>query len=364
MHTKVRNFLLLKNQQNIMSFLIYGASGYTGKLIVELFIKKGLKPILAGRTKSKIKPLAEKYGLEYLIFGLDKKEEIIQNIERFHLILNCAGPFSRTAKQIVEACIIAKTHYLDITGEIEVFEMIKSYDSDAKKNGIVLIPGVGFDVVPTDCMAKYLSTKLPDATHLELAFTSVGGSISHGTVTTMIEGLGNRGYKRENGVMVYKPTGYKGKWIDFGRLKQFAMTIPWGDISTAFFTTKIPNIETYAGASKFAYYLMKLQFLFNPIIRTKFVKNLLQKYVDNKITGPNEIHFQYGKSLIYGKVTNAKGETFEGKIETLEGYRFTAEASVLITQKIIELKEISGYKTPAGLFGHELILEIEGSKFI
>ena len=347
-----------------MSFLIYGASGYTGKLIVELSIKKGLKPVLAGRTESKIKPLADKFGLKYLIFDLDNIENIVQNIENSPLVLNCAGPFSRTAKSIVEACLISKTHYLDITGEIEVFEMIKSYDSKAKKNGIILVPGVGFDVVPTDCIAKYLSNKLPNSTHLELAFTSVGGSISHGTVTTMIESLGNNGFVRENGIIISKPMGYKGKWIDFGSIKQFAMTIPWGDISTAYSTTGIPNIETYVGVSESAYYVMKLQFLFNPILRTKFVKNLLQKYVDDKITGPNDSHFQNGKSLIYGKVTNAMGELVEGRLETLEGYRLTAEASVLITQKVLKLKGISGYQTPAGLFGHELILEIEGSKFI
>jgi short subunit dehydrogenase-like uncharacterized protein len=347
-----------------MSFLIYGASGYTGKLIVEFSVKRGLKPVLAGRTESKIKPLAEKFGLKYLVFGLDDFKEVVQNIVNFPLVLNCAGPFSRTAKPVVEACLKAKTHYLDITGEIDVFEMIKSYDSEAKNQGIIMMPGVGFDVVPTDCMAKFLSSKLPDATHLELAFTSVGGSISHGTVTTMIENLGHEGFTRENGIMVSKSTGYKGKWVNFGSTKQFAMTIPWGDISTAFTTTGIPNIETFAGASKFVYYLMKLQFLFNPILRAKFVKNLIQKYVDDMITGPNESHFQNGKSLIYGKVTSANGEVVEGRIETLEGYRLTAEASVLITLKILELKGISGYKTPAGLFGHELILEIEGSKFI
>lgn len=347
-----------------MSFLIYGASGYTGKLIAELSVKKGLKPVLAGRTESKIKPLAQKFGLEYLVFGLNNIEEVVQNIAKFPLVLNCAGPFSRTAKPIVEACLLAKTHYLDITGEIEVFELIKSYDLKAKNSGIIMMPGVGFDVVPTDCMAKYLKNKLPDSTHLELAFISVGGSISHGTVTTMIENLGQKGYEREDKIIILKPTGYDGKWINFGSIKQFAMTIPWGDISTAYTTTGIPNIKTFAGASKSAYYLMKLQFLFNPILRTKFVKNLLQKYVDDKITGPNEHHFQNGKSLIWGKVSNAKGETEEGRIETLEGYRLTAEASVLITQKVLELEGISGYKTPAGLFGHELILEIEGSKFL
>jgi len=347
-----------------MSFLIYGASGYTGKLIIELSVKKGLKPVLAGRTEAKIKPLAEKLGLEYLIFGLDKTDEVVLNLAKFSLVLNCAGPFSRTAKPMVEACIVSKTHYLDITGEIEVFEMIKSFDVKAKSTGIILMPGVGFDVVPTDCLAKYLSEKLPDATNLELAFTSVGGSISHGTVTTMIESLGNKGFTRENGIMISKPTGYKGKLIDFGSLKQFAITIPWGDVSTAYSTTGIPTIETYAGASKTAYYLMKFQFLFNPILRTKFVKNLLQKYVDDKISGPNENHFQNGKSLIYGKVINTKGQTVEARIETLEGYRLTAEASVLITEKVLDLKGVSGYQTPAGLFGHKLILEIQGSKLV
>lgn len=347
-----------------MSFLIYGASGYTGKLIVELSVKKGLKPVLAGRTESKIKPLAEKFGLTYLVFGLDNYDEMLEKLAKFPLILNCAGPFSRTAQKLVEVCLETHTHYLDITGEVDVFERIKLYHREAQEKQIILLPGVGFDVVPTDCMAKYLSLKMPDATHLELAFTSVGGSISHGTVTTMIESIGNSGYVRENKVIVLKPTGYKGKWIDFGRLKQFAITIPWGDISTAYTTTGIPNIETYAGASKAAYLLMKLQFLFNPILRTKMVKNLLQKYVDDKITGPDESHFQNGKSLIYGKVTNQNGETIEARIETLEGYRLTAEASVLITQKVLMLSGISGYQTPAGLFGHELILEMEGSKFV
>jgi short subunit dehydrogenase-like uncharacterized protein len=155
-----------------MSFLIYGANGYTGLLIVELAVQRGLKPTIAGRTLEKIKPIADKFGLEYSVFGLDNQ----QQLAKFPLVLNCAGPFSRTAKAMVEACLIAKTQYLDITGEIEVFEMVKSYHKQALESKIILMPGVGFDVVPTDCMAKFLHTKLPDATHLELAFTSLGNS--------------------------------------------------------------------------------------------------------------------------------------------------------------------------------------------
>lgn len=346
-----------------MSFLIYGANGFTGTLIVELAAKEGLKPTIAGRTEHKIRPLAEKHGFEYLVFGLDNKTETVKQLEKFPLVLNCAGPFSRTARPMVEACIEAKTHYLDITGEIEVFEQVKSYHSQALESGIALLSGVGFDVVPTDCMAQYLHTQLPDATHLELAFMSLGGSISHGTMTTMLENLGNTGAVRENGKITPKPTGHKGKVIDFGKVQQFAMTIPWGDVSTAYHTTGIPNIETYIGVPKSAFYLMKGQSLFNPILRTNFVKKQLQNYVDKKITGPTAHQSQKGKSLVWGKVTNAQGKTVEARLETSEGYKLTAEASLLIVEKVLDLQKIRGYHTPAGLFGYELILEIEGTKF-
>ena len=347
----------------MMSFLIYGANGYTGALIVELAVKQGFKPVVAGRSEQKIKPLAEKYGLDYLVFGLNNQAETVKHLEKFRLVLNCAGPFTRTARPMVEACLVAKTHYLDITGEVEVFEMIKSYNIQALANGVLLLPGVGFDVVPTDCMAQFLHGQLPDATFLELAFTSLGGSISHGTMTTMLENLGKAGVVRENRIIVPKPNGYKGKEIDFGPLKQFAMTIPWGDISTAFHTTNIPNIETYVGVPKAIFYALKLQFLFNPILRTNFVKKRLQNYVDKKITGPTESQCQDGKSLIWGNATNAQGKSVSGRLETPEGYKLTAEAALLITQKVLASTGISGYQTPAGLFGYALILEIAGTKF-
>ena len=348
-----------------MSFLIYGASGYTGKLIVECAAKKGLKPTLAGRTESKIKPLAEEFGLEYVIFSLDDIATIASHLEKFPVVLNCAGPFSRTAKQMVKACLQSGTHYLDITGEIEVFEMVKYNHEKAVAKNIILMSGVGFDVVPTDCMAKYLHTKQPDATHLELAWVGLGGSISHGTMSTMVENLGKSGAIRENGKMIPKPTGHEGKIVDFGIKKVFCMTIPWGDISTAYSTTGIPNIKVFTGVPKSSYNIMKFQSLFNPIVSTDFVRNQIQKYVDKNISGPTAEQIVKGKSLIYGKVTNAKGDVIEARLETAEGYLLTAEMSLIITEKVLADKNLKpGYHTPAALFGYELVLEMPNTKFI
>lgn len=346
-----------------MSFLLYGANGFTGALIVALAAKKGIAPVLAGRREANIKPLAEKYGLDYRVFGLENGAALRQHLTEFPLVLNCAGPFSRTAQPMIEACLATQTHYLDITGEIEVFERAKSYHAQALDRQIVVLPGVGFDVVPTDCMARYLHTQLSDATHLALAFTSLGSTISHGTLTTMLDNLGKPGAVRENGQLVTKPAGHRGQWVDFGPKTQFAMTIPWGDVSTAYHTTGIPNIETYIGSSKTAFYALKAQALFNPMLRSKLVKKWLQGYVDKNVVGPTESQLQRGKSLIWGRVTNAAGNAVESRLETVEGYKLTAEAALLITQKVLDLKNPMGYQTPAGLFGHALIRELDGTSW-
>lgn len=347
-----------------MSFLIYGASGYTGKIIVENAVKQGLKPILAGRTESKIKPLADEFGLSYLIFSLNNVNEVAKQLTPFDLVLNCAGPFSKTAKPMIEGCLQSNTHYLDITGEIEVFELSKSYNKAAKEKNIIIMSGVGFDVVPTDCMAKHLHNKMPNATHLELAWAGLGGNISHGTMSTMVENLGKLGAIRKDGKIILSPTGAIGKEIDFGTKKLFCMSIPWGDVSTAYFTTKIPNIMVLSAAPKSAYYTMKFQTLFNPIVRIPFVKQKIQEYVDKNVTGPNEEIRDKGISLIYGKVTNANGEIMEARLQTSEGYKLTAEMALIITQKILKNKNLlAGYHTPAELFGAGLILELNETKF-
>lgn len=348
-----------------MSFLIYGAAGYTGKITVESAVKQGLKPTIAGRTESKIKPIADAFGLPYLIFGLDDIDNITSHLKNFSLVLNCAGPFSSTIKPMLKACLQSGTHYLDITGEIEVFELAKSFHQKAIEKNIIVMSGVGFDVVPTDCMAKYLHTKLPDATHLELAWFGIGGSISHGTMSTMVENLGKSGAVRKDGKITLSPTGAFSKEVEFNGKKYFSMSIPWGDVSTAHFTTGIPNITVFTGVPKNTYTMMKFQKLFNPIVSIDFVRKQIQNYVDKKITGPTAEQREKGKSLIYGKVTNAKGETIEARLQTAEGYKLTAEMSLIITQKVLNDKSLKpGYHTPAELFGADLILEMPGSKFI
>ena len=201
---------------NNNSFLLYGANGYTGGLIAKYAAQYGLQPVLAGRREEAIKPLADQLKLPYKIFDLKNTTQLKAALREVKVVVHAAGPFINTARQMVDACLESGTHYLDINGDISVFEQIKSLDAVAKEKNVMLLPGAGFDVVPTDCMALHLKNKLPDATHLKLAFASIGGGVSHGTAMTIVDKLGKGGAARQNGRIVKKPLGEKGMWVNFG----------------------------------------------------------------------------------------------------------------------------------------------------
>lgn len=348
---------MLKNK-----VLLYGANGYTGQLIARYAKEHQLQPILAGRNEQEITALATALQLPYKILSLDNSQQLKETLADVAVVIHAAGPFRYTAKQMVEACIETGTHYIDINGDISVFEFIKRYDEKAKAANVMLLPGAGFDVTPTDCIALSLKKQLPDAAHLEIAFVAMGGQISHGTATTMAGKAGEGGVVRENGQFVKKPLGHKGKWIEVDGKKLFVMTIPWGDISTAYVSTGIPNIETYTGIKPSVYRIMKFQFLFNWLLRTKFVRGLIQNKINQNPAGPADEKRAAGKTYIVGKVSNAAGKEVTGKIVCADGYTVTALGCVLITQKILAGNCKAGYQTPAAVYGEQFIFEIEGTK--
>lgn len=342
------------------SFLLYGANGYTGKLIIQAALEKGLKPVIAGRNEEQIRALASDYNLQYTVFDLSNEQLIMEAIKDFPLVLHAAGPFKFTAKPMIKACIKTGVHYLDITGEISVFEYGKKMNEAAKQANMMIMSGVGFDVVPTDCLALFLAKNLPGATHLQLAFATLGGFLSHGTAATMNEGLGEGGVVRINGNLVKKPLGHKSMTVDFGIKKILVMTIPWGDISTAYTTTGIPNIETYTRASSKTVGLLKWQWLFNWVLKLSFIKKYQLRKIKSKPEGPDKDTREKATTLVWGKVWDEKGGTYTATLSCPEGYALTAISSVLIAEKVLKGNFKPGYQTPAGCYGEDLVLEIPG----
>ena len=343
------------------SFLLYGATGYTAQLIREQASEFGLTPILAGRSETKLRPIADKFGLSYRIADLNEPSALDAALADVPVVLHCAGPFSKTAAAMQQACLRTSTHYLDITGEVAVFEQGMALHQQAQQQNVMLMSGVGFDVVPTDCMARYLKDQLPDATHLQLAFANEGGALSHGTAQTALEGMGIGGMVRQNGQLKTVPYAHKTLAVDFGKGQNLpCMAIPWGDLSTAFWNTGIPNIETYMGSSTGQIQLAKLGNYLGWLLRNQAVQSFLQKRISSTVTGPNESTRQRAQTHVWGKAWNATGQTVQARLHAPEGYTLTALAALLITQKVLNGSWKAGYQTPAGLYGADLILEIAG----
>lgn len=343
------------------SLLIYGAYGFTGELITEEAVRQGLQPILAGRDKIKVKKLAEKYKLPWEAFSLEDTDRLLKVLRGVDVVLHAAGPYSRTAKPMVEACLKQHCHYLDITGEIGVFEMMAGLNAEAERAGICLLPGCGFDVVPTDCLAAFLHEQMPDATHLELAFKGAG-SPSRGTALTMLENIDKGGMIRENGKLKSVPGAWKVQNWDFGKGPRPAMTIPWGDVSTAYYSTGIPHIMVFTAAPKslirFAKWSQRLGFL----LRNEGVQKRMESYVRKNIKGPDKNTQQTGQSYVLGRVRNASGQSIQARLITPEAYRLTAITAVKAARRLLEKSPGTGFLTPALAFGADFILQVEGTQ--
>ncbi len=337
-----------------MQWMIYGANGYTGELIARQAQQQGLRPILAGRNETAIRKLAEELDLSARVFDVDDQNSVYMSIQDVDLVLNCAGPFEVTAQPMMEACIANFTHYLDITGEISVFERARKLHRPALVAGVVVCPGVGFDVIPTDCIAAQLKQRMPDATHLALGFDSES-RMSRGTAKTGINQLYKGGAVRADGRITNVPLAYRSREIDFGGGTKLAMTIPWGDISTAFHTTGIENIEVYVPASKKVVKRLQRLNKVRCLLGLDSVKNWLNKKVEKQPIGPDQQQLDHANTYVWGEVKNAAGAVETLQYKVMNGYKLTSLGAIDVAMTILRNQPSGGYHTPSQLCGADLI---------
>jgi short subunit dehydrogenase-like uncharacterized protein len=340
--------------------LIYGANGYTAELIIKLAREEGANPILAGRSIEKISSIARKFDLPARAFSLDDPNEIAKNLAGVAVVLNCAGPFSRTAKRMAVACIKARAHYLDITGEIAVFETLAAMGAEAEAAGVMLMPGTGFDVVPSDCLAAHLKRRLPDAISLTLAFQAIGQP-SHGTATTMVENLHRGGAIRRDGKLTVVPAAWAKRSVDFGQGPIATMSIPWGDVATAWVSTRIPDIEVFMAAPKALRVMAGLSRYFGGLMGSKFIQTFLKRQINDAPAGPTAEQRQKNRSHLWGEVRNAKGQTARSRLDTLDGYSLTSLTAWDIAKRSAGGEAQPGFRTPSMAFGADYILNFVGT---
>lgn len=343
-----------------MDWMIYGANGYTGRMMVEEAVKRGLKPVLAGRSAAALEPLAQKHGLAVRAFALDNPAALRTGLNGIGLVLHCAGPFSATCRPMLEACLDVGAHYLDITGEIDVFALCHEHDAAARAKGVVVLPGSGFDVVPTDCLAAQLKRELTGATSLVLAFEA-GGGPSPGTAKTSVEGLGKGGRARIGGVVKRVPLAWKTRTFERDGEQRFAMTIPWGDVYTAHVSTGIPDIEVYMGVPPATATRLRRLRLLGPLLGLGPVQAWLKKQVEKKVRGPSDNTRGKTGCVVWGEARDGAGNELKRRLRTPNGYDITVTAALGIVQRLLAgPAPAGGYYTPSKLMGADYVLSLPG----
>jgi len=345
-----------------MDWILYGATGYTGRLIAAEAARRDLRPVLAGRDGAEVGAIAESLGLEWKAFSLEDPRALREAIRGVRLVLHCAGPFSVTAEPMIEACLSEGVHYLDITGEIGVFQFAHGKTETARRADVVLIPGVGFDVVPTDCLAASLVEALPAATELKLAFESTGG-LSPGTAKTSIEGLRNGGKVRRDGILETVPLAWKSLRVPFAHAERTAVTIPWGDVYTAFISTGVPDIEVYLSMPPaMIAWLRRLRWA-QPLLGWGPLQSFLKRRVDRKLGGPTPAQREASYGQLWGEAKSADGRTVSATMTTPNGYDLTVSAGLGIVEYLLENTVEGGYYTPSLLMGSGYAATLPGVSF-
>ena len=349
-------------------WMIYGATGYTGRLVAEEAVERGHRPLLAGRSEARLKPLAETLGLEYVVAPVDDKAALERAVRRVKLVYLAAGPFIHTSRPVVAACLAAGAHYLDITGELAVYQQVFQRHEAALARGIALVSGVGFDVVPSDCLAKYVADQLPDATEIVTVIAALGSSgggvgVSAGTAKTELEMIEHSGFaERRMGQLVEIPPGSGARRFPLPGGDRLAMPVPWGDLETVYRATGIPNITSYIPLPAPMIRSLRLTHgLLFGLLRLPPVKALATRLVERFVDGPSEATRQNGRTSLYAEARNASGDVRRAWLETLEAYQFTKVAGVRAVEHVLTTQP-SGALSPSQALGADFVLQIEGTR--
>lgn len=341
-------------------FLLYGANGYAGEAAARLAAASGLRPILAGRHTAPIERLAAELGCECRVFSLDEPRAIDRGLQGVAAVLHCAGPYVYTAEAMAAACLRAGAHYLDLTGEFSVYEALAARDAEARARGVMLLPGVGFDVVPTDCLAVHLKGRLPSATRLTLAFQGRGpAGLPPGTQRTVIESsilYGNR--VRREGRLEIPDRAPHTRTIDFGQGPVVATRLTWGDVFTAYYSTGIPNIEDYAVLPRAVLQQYGLLERLRPLLKLGVMRSLLRRGVK---PGANAAERAQSTTHVWGEVEDDQGRRASARLHGPEaGCEWTSRAAVAAVSKVLAGQAPPGFQTPGLAYGADLVLECAG----
>jgi len=338
--------------------LVYCATGYSGRLIVDAAIAQGLRPILGGRDARKLAGMAERLGLEYRVARLEEPDQLDAALRDLRVVLHAAGPFSQTSRPMVDACLRSGTHYLDIAAEIAVIEALAQRDRAARERGVMLMPGVGFDVVPSDCLAAHVARRLPGARRLALAISGLA-FVTRGSAKTFMEAA-DSGAVRRDGAIVGTRAGTLRREIDFGAGPRPVLNLSWGDVASAYYTTGIPDIEVYVETTPALEAVAVANQWFGWFLGTGPWQAWLKGHADLLPEGPSAAERAARRVVVVAEATDGRGRRAVSRLATPEVYTFTGMVAPAVARRVVAGDLEAGFQTPARVYGGDFVLSFPG----
>lgn len=338
-------------------WLIYGATGLTGRLLAREAAAQGLTPTLAGRDPNRLAQLAGSLRLEYRVARLEDAAALTGLMDGAAIVLNAAGPFIDTAGPLTAACLATGTHYTDVTGEPTVFAALERRDREARRRGVMLLPGAGFVVVATDCLAAHVACRLPSATRLRIGI-SRPASLGHGTLRTIIRNVQSGFHIREGGRLVLRE-GRLEHAFDFGRGLRTGLAVDWADLITAWHTTGIPNTQVFLELRPVEREALALSRTFAGSLRSPFGQALLRAL----LLPYRRVSVREGtaaRHTVVAEASDGRGHRTVSRLHTPDSYAFTAKAAVAIVRRMLAGEVDPGFRTPARMYGADFVLSLDG----
>jgi len=341
-------------------FMLYGATGFSGTLVAERAQQMRLAPILAGRDAERVRHAARALGCRHRALALDEPARLAAALRDVDVVLNAAGPFSATARPIVDACLRTSTHYLDLAGEVPVLEQIAQRDAEAKTSGVMLMPAVGFVVVPSDCLVAHVARRLPGARHLSIGVSRTD-ALSRGSLQTILEQWSDTVAVRRAGTLATVPIGQLERRFDYGRGPRPSAAVSWGDIATAHHTTGIPDVEVYLEVSPSERAMFRLSSRLGRLLESAPVRQWLRIPGALLPQGPTAHQRAAGVRVIVAEARDASGRRVRSRLRTPDAYELTAATALAVVQRVLRGDLRVGFQTPARVYGPDFVLTIDGT---
>ncbi|MCP9835972.1 saccharopine dehydrogenase NADP-binding domain-containing protein [Cyanobium sp. N.Huapi 1H5] len=336
--------------------LLYGATGFSGRLLTRCLVEQGIDVVLAGRNEDRLAAMARRWNLDFRVFPLGDPARIEASLDTIHVVLHAAGPFQRTALPMIAACIRTGTHYLDLAGEWPVFQLAVDQGKQAADNGVMLMPGIGFSIVASDCLLAMARARFPEAVALRLAL-SAPDVMSRGTFRSLMGLTSSTVTVRRNGTPTTLPAGSLSRCFDFGAGLRKAVAVNWPDVFISQVTDGIATVEVYAQADWPVQIAYRAGSSMAPLHQSAMGQRLLDLLSQGWPEAPSAAQRQRSGFTLVVEAEDRWRRCRCLRIQTPDGYTVTGATATAIVGRVLKGQVAPGFQSPAHLYGGPLLEE-------